>query len=308
MGYTPPMIAWWSLFKSAFGEWNKDKAPRLAAALAFSTIFSIAPLLIIVIAIVGQVLGFTGGPHPHTQAENALLGPIRAAAGNAAAATVHGMIDASFGKPRQGIIAQIIGWIMFVVGAIGVFAALQDSLNTVWDVEPKKKSLWTNVRERLTSVAMLLVIGLLLLVTFIANAAISFVATYVQGALPFPGAGIVFAIVNWVVSIAIITGLFALMYKYLPDAEVEWRDVRAGAAITAVLFVIGQALIGFYLGRAGVASAYGAAGSLLALLLWIYYSSMLLLFGAEFTKVYAQTHGSRIEGRGAVPAATPLPA
>jgi membrane protein len=141
---------------------------------------------------------------------------------------------------------------------------------------------------------MLLAIGFLLLVTTAINAAIAYVATYVARALPFAGAGFVFALVNWIITLAIVTLLFALMYKYLPDAKIEWRDVWTGALVTAVLFVVGQALIAFYLGRAGLASAYGAAGSLLVLLLWVYYSSMILLLGAEFTRVYAETHGSRI--------------
>jgi membrane protein len=141
---------------------------------------------------------------------------------------------------------------------------------------------------------MLLAIGFLLLVTTALNAIIAYVSTYVSHALPFPGAGFVFGLVNIVVSLGLITLLFGLMYKYLPDAKIEWRDVWTGALVTAVGFVIGQALIALYLGKAGVASAYGAAGSLLVLLLWVYYSSMILLFGAEFTRVYAEKHGSRI--------------
>ena len=149
------------------------------------------------------------------------------------------------------------------------------------------------MRDRLASIGMLLAIGFLLLVTTAINAAIAYVATYVARALPFPGAGVVFLLINLVVSLGVIALLFALIFKYLPDARIAWRDVWTGALVTAVAFVIGQALIAVYLGRAGVASAYGAAGSLLVLLLWIYYSSLILLFGAEFTHVYAERHGSR---------------
>jgi membrane protein len=288
-----------AMAKETFARFNADKAPRLAAALSYSTIFALAPVFLIVIALVGQVLGLTNGGHGHHLVEDQLLEAIKRSAGQAAADTVKQMVTAAYGHRAQSGIAQVIGWITLLLGAAGLFAALQDALNTVWHVEPPKKPLWTAVRDRLASIGMLLAIGFLLLVTTALNAVIAYVATYVAHALPFPGAGLVFALINWIVSLAIVTLLFALMYKYLPDAKIEWRDVWTGALVTAVAFVVGQALIAFYLGRAGVASAYGAAGSLLVLLLWVYYSSMILLFGAEFTRVYAETHGSRI---GAAPA------
>lgn len=283
-----------ALLKSTFVAWNEDKAPRLAAAIAFAAIFSIAPLLIITIAIVGGVLGFGHSAHPHSQVENGLIAHVRAGAGTQAAAVVRGMIDASFHKARTGIFAQVLGWIMFVVGATGIFAALQDALNTVWHVEPAKRSLWETVREKSATVAMLLVIGLLLIVSSIASAALAYISNNLAPALPFPGAGIAFTAIDWIVSIAVVTLLFALIYKFLPEAEVAFRDVWIGAALSAVLFVIGQSLIAWYLGVSGTASAYGAAGALLALLLWIYYSAMLLLFGAEFTRVYSAARGHAI--------------
>jgi membrane protein len=206
------------------------------------------------------------------------------------------MVDASFGKPRQSAIAQIIGWVAFVIAASGAFAALQDALNTVWNVAPKKGSIWTIVRDRASSALMLLVIGALLLASFILNTALAYVSGSLTSLLPFPGAGLAFAAINWIVSLVVVTVLFALIYRILPDATVRWNDVWIGAALTAVLIVVGQALIGWYLGRAGVASAYGAAGSVLALLLWIYYSALVLLFGAEFTKVYARSRGAEIGG------------
>ena len=297
-GYDSPAMALHldiGMIKETYTRFNADKAPRLAAALSFTTIFAIAPVLIIVIAIVGGIIAHTvGHGHGHSAVRDQLLGSIQASAGKGAADAVRLMVQTAFDKPRQSLIAQIVGWVTLVLGAAGLFAALQDALNTVWHVEPPKRGIWQTVRDRLASIGMLIAIGFLLLVTTALNAAIAYVATYVSHALPFPGAAIVFSVINWIVSVALITVLFAVMFKYLPDAKIEWRDVWTGALVTAVLFVIGQALIAFYLGKAGTASAYGAAGSLIVLLLWVNYSSMILLFGAEFTRVYAEKHGSRI--------------
>jgi len=294
------------LIRDIFKAWNEDKAPRLAAALSFSTIFSIAPLIIIVIAIVGTALGVRGGlQHPHGNVEAQLLAQIRTRVGAQAADTVRDLVAANFSKPHQGVIAQIVGWLTFILGASGVFAALQDSLNTVWHVEPAKQSLWLTVRQRIASLGMILVIGFLFLVTFALSAALAFVSTYFSHVLPFPGAALVFTLVNYGVSLAIVTILFALIYKILPDAKIDWSDVWIGSGITALLFVIGQALIGLYLAKSGAASAYGAAGSLLVLLLWIYYSAMTLLFGAEFTKVYALRRGKAIAAAHQTPRVPP---
>jgi membrane protein len=277
------------MFKETAAAWNADNAPRLAAAIAYSTIFAIAPLLIITIAIVGGLLGFTGSEHPHTAVENALLGEISHAAGPDAAQMVRGMVDASFGKPRQSVFAQVVGWITFIVGASSVFMTLQDALNTVWHAKPPKhQNLLVIVRDRLVSLGMLVVIGFLLLMTFLVNVVIVYVSSSFARVLPFANAGIIFAVVNWIVSIFVITFLFGLIFKFLPDVDVRWKDVEIGALCTALLFVLGQALIGIYIGTAGVASAYGAAGALLAILIWIYYSALILLLGAEFTKIYAR--------------------
>ncbi|MFN2460331.1 MAG: YihY/virulence factor BrkB family protein [Candidatus Velthaea sp.] len=281
------------MIKETFSEWSNDKAPRLAAALSYSTIFSIAPLLIIVIAIAGTILGFRE-EHGHTDVENQLVGQISSRVGPQAGDMVRSMITANFSKASSGIFAQIVGYIMFIVGASGVFAALQDSLNTVWHVELPKRGIWVTVRERVASLGMVLVIGFLLLVSFIASAALAIVSAYLTHLLPFPGAGLLFQAVNYLVSLGVVTLLFALIYKYLPDAKIDWSDVWVGSAMTALLFVVGQALIGIYIARSGVASAYGAAGALLAILIWIYYSSMILLMGAEFTKVYARRRGKSL--------------
>ncbi len=281
------------MVKETFSAWNADKAPRLAAAIAYSTMFAIAPLLIITIAIVGAVLGFTGTAHPHTAVENTILTQISHAAGPEAAQMVRGMVDASFGKPRQSVLAQIIGWLAFIIGASSVFVALQDALNTVWGAKPPDahRNLLVMARDRLMSLAMLLVIGFLLMMTFLLNVAIAYVSSSFAYLLPFANAGFVFAIVNWLVSVAVIALLFALIFRILPDVEIQWGDVLIGAVCTALLFVIGQAIIGLYIAKTGVASAYGAAGALLAILVWIYYSASILLLGAEFTKIHARSRG-----------------
>jgi len=276
------------MFKEAAFAWNADKAPRLAAAISYSTIFAIAPLLIITTAIVGAVLGFSGTEHQHTAVENVMLAQISHAAGPDAAKMVRGMVDAAFGQPYQSVIAQVIGWITFIIGASSVFMALQDALNTVWDAKPPEhQDVLVMVRDRVTSLGMLLVIGFLLLLTFLLNVVIAYVSSNFTRLLPFANAGIAFAVVNWLVSVLVIALLFGLIFKFLPDVYVRWKDVEIGALCTALMFVLGQALIGLYIGKAGVASAYGAAGALLAILVWIYYSALILLLGAEFTKIYA---------------------
>lgn len=282
-----------SILKETYQRFSADKAPRLAAALSFTTIFAIAPVFIIVIAVAGYALGVANGNgHGHSLVEQKMLDAVRQSAGTGAADAVRDMVSASFDRPRQSIVAQIVGWITLVLGAAGLFAALQDALNTIWHAEPPKLPILTMIRDRVASVGMLLAIGFLLLVTTAINAGISYVSTYVAVALPFPGAGTVLAIVDVLISFLLIALLFALMFKYLPDVPIAWGDVFIGSLATSAAFVIGQTLIAFYLGRAGVASGYGAAGSLLVLLLWVYYSSMILLFGAEFTRVYAERHGS----------------
>ncbi len=281
------------LLKETFERFNADKVPRLAAALSYTTIFAIAPVFIIVIAIAGYAIGIANGTgHGHAVVEERMLAAIAASAGKEAADTVRQMVSAAFNKPQQSIVAQIVGWIMLLLGAVGLFAALQDALNTVWDAQPPQRGLWLAIRDRLASFGMLLAIVFLLLVTSIANAAIGIISTHVVALLPFPGAGVVLSVVNIIVSIVLIALLFAAMYKYLPDVTIAWSDVRIGALVTAVLFVAGQSLIALYLAHAGVASGYGAAGSLVVLLLWVYYSSLVLLAGAEFTHVFALRRGT----------------
>jgi membrane protein len=275
------------LVKATVTAFNDDKGQRLAAAIAFSTIFSIAPLFVILIAIVGGVMNVqgTGG---HTNAENSLLREISKNAGAAAADTVRKLIDANFKRPRQGLIAQTIGWIAFAFTASNLFASLQDALNAVWHVEAARGGWKQLVRDRIASFAMIVVVGVLLFATFVANAALTFVGAHFLAHVPFAANPVSLTILEQLLSIALTTVVFALLFKVLPDVKVPWRDVWIGGAVTAVLFVFGEALISLYIAYGGVASAYGAAGSILVALVWIYYSAMILLFGAEFTKVFAE--------------------
>jgi membrane protein len=276
-----------AFFKRLLQAFNDDKVMRLASSIAFTAIFSIAPLFIILIAIIGWIVGIQNGGHGHHVAENALIDGISKSAGKGTAESIRSLVTASFNKPRQSIIAQILGWIAFVGGATALFSSLQDALNAIWHVEATKGGWKQMLRDRAASFGMILVVGLLLLLTFVANAATAFVSHHVLSGIPVVGSPAVLTIVDQVVTLALVTVVFALIYKVLPDVDIPWSDVWVGAAVTAVLFVVGEALIAWYLAFAGVASAYGAAGSLLVGLLWIYYSAIILLIGAEFTKLAA---------------------
>ena len=271
------------LLRATWQSFNDDKAQRLAAAVAFSTIFSIAPLFVVLIAVAGGILGAGG----HANVENALLAQIRSNAGDDAAQTVRKLIETGFNKPHQSAIAQAVGWTSFAFTASNLFASLQDALNAVWGVDTSKIGWRQLVRDRVASFGMIVVVGFLLLVTFVANAVIAIVGTYFLSRLPYGTNPVVISAIDQAVSLAIITFIFALVFKVLPDAKVAWRDVWIGAGVTAVLFIVGEALIALYIAWS-VASAYGAAGSILVAMVWIYYSAMIMLLGAEFTKVYAR--------------------
>ncbi len=277
-----------SVTKRTFAAFNEDKAQRLAAAIAFSTIFAIAPLFVILIAVVGGILSLDGA-RGHTAAENSLIADIAKSAGASTADTVRQLIDAGFNKPHQNKIAQVVGWVAFAFTASNLFASLQDALNAVWGVEATRGGWKQLLRGRVASFAMIVVVGALLLATFVANAAIAFVGTNVIERIPFTDSTTILTLVEQAVSLVVTAVIFALLFKVLPDVRVAWRDVWIGAGVTAVLFVLGEALISLYLAYGGVASAYGAAGSILVALIWLYYSAMILLLGAEFTKVFA-TH------------------
>jgi membrane protein len=271
------------LVKETFSEWSADKASRLAAALAYYTVFSLAPLLIIVIAIASVVFA---------NAQQQLLEQVQQLVGAEGAEQVRTMIEQT-SQPSASIPATIIGVVTLLLGASGVFGQLQDSLNTIWEVQPKPgRGILAVVKDRFLSFSMVLGIGFLLLVSLVVSTALSALTTVVGEELGIAAAA--GQVANIVISFAVTTLLFAMIYKVLPDVEIDWSDVWIGAAVTALLFTLGRFLIGLYLGRSAVGSAYGAAGSLVVILLWIYYSAQILFLGAEFTQVYARRHGSRI--------------
>ena len=271
------------LFKQAFIEFIQDKVPRLGAALSYYTIFSLAPLLLIAIAIAGLVFG-------RQAAQGQIFGQLRGVLGENSAKMVQEMV-ASAGKPRSGAIAAILGVVTLIFGASGVFGQLKDALNTIWDVEPKKDAgIPGMIKDRFLSAAMVFGIGFLLLVSLIIDATISALGKYAGSHLP--GGEAIWQILQNVVALGVVTVLFAMIFRFLPDLKIEWRDVWLGAMLTAVLFLIGKIALGIYFGKSAVGSSYGAAGSLVLVLLWVYYSAQILLFGAEFTQVYARADGS----------------
>jgi membrane protein len=276
----------YTLFKESFQEWMDDDALDLGAALAYYTIFSLAPLLLVVIAIAGLFFG-------RQAVQGELVGQLEGMVGRQGAEAVQTMV-ANAGHHGSGVLATVVAVATILFGATGVFGQLQKTLNKIWDVQPKHglgvKGL---LRARALAFGMVVGIGFLLLVSLVVSAALSALGTYATGLLP--GSEILLRILSEVISLAVITLLFAMVYRVLPDVEISWRDVWAGSVFTAVLFTLGKYLIGLYLGHSSVASVYGAAGSLVIVLLWIYYSSQILFFGAEFTQVYARRYGTRIE-------------
>jgi len=275
-----------SVFKQAASEWVDDKATTLGAALAYYTVFSLAPLLIISIGIASMVLGAEA-------AQGKILDQLRSLVGEQGGEALQEMVQNASSKPQTGIMATLVGLVTLLFGASTVFGQLQTSLNAVWGVEPKPgRGIMGMIKDRVLSFGFILVVGFLLLVSLILTAAVAVVGDWMGGMLP--GGEALAHVLNFVLSTAVITMLFAMMFKYLPDAQVAWRDVWIGAFLTAMLFAIGKFALGFYLGKSGVGSSFGAAGSLIVLLLWVYYSSQILFFGAEFTQVYANRFGSKV--------------
>lgn len=274
-----------ALFVEAFTGWREHNASRMAAALAYYTVFSLAPILVISIALAGLVFG-------QEAAEGRIVGQISGLIGQTSASALEAMIAAAR-KPSTGILATVLGVATLVFGATGVFAELQESLNTIWGVKPKPgRGFIRMLKSRFVSFAMVLGIGFLLLVSLVVSAAIAALGSWMSGLLPLPEA--LMQIINVAVSIGVITLLFAMIFRVLPDVQIAWRDVWVGAAFTAVLFGLGKLAIGLYLGKSSLASSYGAAGALVVLLVWVYYSAQILFFGAELTRSYAYQHGSRI--------------
>jgi membrane protein len=284
----------WILLKTTAVQWFEDQPFQLSSSLAYYTLFSLAPLLIIVIAIAGLVFG-------QEAAQQQIVGTIQGMVGQQSAEAVQGMIQNASSQPNAGMISAAIGFIALILGAGGVVGQLQTALNTIWGVEPKPgQGIWGFLRQRFVSYAMLLGIGFLLLVSLVVSAVAASFTQFLGS--HFGGAEVLAHGLDLLISFLLITVLFAMIYKYLPDVRIEWRDVWIGAALTSVLFTIGKVLIGLYLGRSGVSSTFGAAGSLITVLLWVYYSGLIFFLGAEFTQVYASQYGS-----GVAPAANAEP-
>jgi membrane protein len=274
-----------TLLSDALEAWYRHNAPRMGASLAFYTIFSLAPLLIVVIAVASLISG-------REAAEGLIVWQIQDLTGREGAEVVRQMIVGAH-KPASGILATALGLLTLFVGATAVVADLRDALNTVWET-PIRESQWhTSVlrilRERVFSFVMVLGVGFLLLVSLIVNVWLAAAGAFFRRLLPMPES--VLQALTSVVSFVVIAALFALIYKFMPDVDLEWRDVAAGAILTSLLFSLGKLVIGLYLGKASLGSTFGAAGSLVVLLVWVYYSAQVFLLGAEFTHVFARRYG-----------------
>jgi membrane protein len=275
----------WPLVKMSVVSWRQDHASSMGAALAYYTLFSIAPVLIIVIA----VAGFFFGPEA---ARGEIVTQLRGLLGDDGATAVQGLLE-SASEPEEGLFATISSLALLLLGATTVFAELQSDLDRIWRAEAAKSisGLWAFLRARLLSFGMVLALAFLLLVSLVLSAGLAALGNWWGGW--FEAWAILLEVINFIASFAITMGLFALIYKLLPRADIAWHDVWIGAAVTALLFAIGKFLIGLYIGRSGIASGFGAAGSFVVLLVWVYYSTQIFLLGAEFTWVYAHEFGSR---------------
>ncbi|MEO8628751.1 MAG: YihY/virulence factor BrkB family protein [Betaproteobacteria bacterium] len=271
------------LSKAAVSGWKQDFAPSMGAALAYYTVFSIAPLLIIAIAIAALAFGQQAAQHE-------ILAQARDLMGAEGAAVLESMLN-NAQKPGEGILAATLSVITLIVGSIGVFNELETDLNRIWKVDTTGRAgIMGFIRDRVLSFGMVIAIGFLLLISLVVNAALAAGGRY--WAELFPGLEAILQVANFMVSFAVITAAFAIVYKFLPQTRIAWKDVWAGAAITALLFTVGRFLIALYIGKTSTSSSYGAAGALVVLLVWVYYSAQIFLLGAEFTKVYADRHGS----------------
>ncbi|MBV9104501.1 MAG: YihY/virulence factor BrkB family protein [Verrucomicrobia bacterium] len=276
----------WLLLKTTATQWVNDKCPQTGAALAYFTVFSLAPLVLILLAFFGLFFGSEQARDKIVEQLQYLIDP--------SGIKVIKDIAASASKPQSSMIATTLGIIVGLFGASGVFGQLQDALNTIWGVKAKPGAgLWAFIRARFLSFAMVGGVCFLLLVSLTVETAVRALSTYLQNLLP--GGHILALGLFFVLDIVVIILLFAMIFRFLPDIKIDWRDVWVGASLTALLFVIGKFILGLYLGSGAAGSAYGAASSLITLLLWIYYSALILLFGAEFTQVYANMYGSHVE-------------
>ena len=274
-----------SVLAKAGNAWIDDHAQSMGAALSYYTVFSIAPLLLIAISVAGLVFG-------QDAAQGAVVDQLKGLIGQNGAQAIQDLLK-NVSRPSSSIAASAIGVVVLVIGATSVFAELQDDLNRIWQVPTKRKvsSWWAFLRTRLLSIGMIFAMGFMLLVSLAASAAFDAFAAWSTSALA-GWEGLAHG-VNFVVSFVLTTALFAMIYRFMPQATIEWRDVGIGALVTALLFTVGKTLIGLYIGKSALASGFGAAGSLAVLLAWVYYSAQIFLFGAEFTWAYAHAFGSR---------------
>ncbi len=277
-----------SLFSESFDSWSKHKAPRLGASLAFYTLLSLTPLLLVVVAIVGLVFG-------HTTAQRDIVQQVQMLIGTQGAKATEALLEGSR-NTTHGIIATTAGLLTLLFGASGVMIELRDALNTIWEVPtPQLSGMRTKivsyVKDRLFSFAMVMSIGFLLIVSLAVSAWIAALGALSESVLP--GIEVLLHFVNAFVSFAVITGLFAAIYKVIPDVRIEWRDVMLGGAVTSLLFTVGKLLLGLYLGKASIASSYGAFASIVILVIWVYYSGQIFFLGAEFTRSFANRYGSQ---------------
>jgi membrane protein len=278
----------WRLIRDAADAWLDDYAASMGAALAFYTLFSLAPLLLIVISLAGLVFG-------EQAARGEILGQLAGLVGTDSARTVESLLE-GLNRPGAGVLGTLVGLGALLVGATTVFAELQVDMDRIWRAPTRARAggLWGLLRARLLSLGLVLGIGFLLVVSLIVSAALAALGKW--WAPWFSSFEVLANVLNVGLSFALVTAMFAMIYKWIPRVKVAWRDVVTGAALTALLFTLGKSLIGLYIGRSGVASPFGAAASLVVLLLWVYYSAQIFLLGAEFTWVYAQRYGS-LKGR-----------
>jgi membrane protein len=275
----------WKVLKRALaGFWN-DNVPHLGAALSYYTLFALAPILVIAMAMAGLVFGAQA-------VRGEIVGQIQGLVGRDGALAVQAMLEGA-ANPSSGRLAATLGVITFFLGATGVFLELQTALNAIWRVKPKVSPNFFRslLMDRIVSFGLVLAVGFLLLTSLLISTGLTAVSRYLGEAVP--GAAVLWMVLNLLISTTIITVLFALIYKVLPDVELGWRDVWVGALATAVLFTLGKFLIGFYLGTSSLASSYGAAGSVIVLLVWVFYSAQIVLLGAEFTRAFVELYGRR---------------
>ena len=276
----------WQLLRETLAEWTEDRVPRLGAALAYYTVFSLAPLIIIATVIAGSLFG------GQQAAQDRLVGQISEFVGSDAAQFVNNLVNASRLPAAAGSVTIGIGAVTLLIGALGVFGQLQDAFDTIWEVTPNPRANFVRMlRNRLLSFSMLVGVGFLLLVSLIASAILSAVGSYLETRMA--NYGLFTALVNGVLPFVVTGVLFTIMFKVLPNVQIAWRDVLPGALLTTVLFTLGKSAIGFYLGNTRLGTTYSAAGSVLVILIWVYFSAQILFFGAEFTQVYVKYYGSR---------------